>query len=402
MALGRAKVPHIGIFDDLGSSLGGAQLVVAHMASVLVQDHDVAIIHSDKGYNLESLSSAFDLDLSRVKERTITGFTESFNIPGASSLLLQRIWSQRILSRPYDLFVYSGHGVPPFSYARRSLVYCHFPHECCPDEGLKTNDRWSRRSPIDQATRGWAYRMLWQLRMKRYTQILANSHFTARWIERRWGREAEVLYPPVDLDVPVLTKRNVIVSVGRFTGKRRTKHQLEQVKAFRQLCSQASANWKLYMIGSCGECREDRDYVKLVQRAAEGLPIIFLVNAERKAVCQVLGEAKLFWHTAGLGVNDEERPQEAEHFGIATIEAMRAGCVPIVINSGGQQEIIEDGVNGFLVRNVDELIQTSIDLVTQNGLVCRISSSAQKRSYNFTREAFEQRLKNITERCLTR
>ena len=44
-----------------------------------------------------------------------------------------------------------------------------------------------------------------------------------------------------------------------------------------------------------------------------------------------------------------------EHFGITTVEAMAAGCVPVVINKAGQREIVEDGVSGFLWNTWGEL-----------------------------------------------
>jgi len=36
-----------------------------------------------------------------------------------------------------------------------------------------------------------------------------------------------------------------------------------------------------------------------------------------------------------------------EHFGITTVEAMAAGCVPLVYDSGGQAEIVSSGYNGY-------------------------------------------------------
>ena len=48
-----------------------------------------------------------------------------------------------------------------------------------------------------------------------YDRILANSHYTQRWIERLWHRDSDVLHPPVTL-VPPGDKERVILSVGRF------------------------------------------------------------------------------------------------------------------------------------------------------------------------------------------
>ena len=57
--------------------------------------------------------------------------------------------------------------------------------------------------------------------MRGYRRILANSRFTASWIEREWGLRAEVIYPPVSMEGHEGPKRNVIASIGRFDARDR-------------------------------------------------------------------------------------------------------------------------------------------------------------------------------------
>ncbi len=387
----------IGIFDHTDGSLGGAQLVVYRAAAVLSHHYDIDVIHRGKKHILDRLATAFSLDLSKVKERTIALPPETFAIPGASSFLGQLGGNVKLLSQPYDLFIYSGHDVPPFCYARSGLVYCHFPMESSPDEELKTNARWVQRNAIDRCIRKSAYRFFWRLRMRGYGKILANSYFTARWIERRWGKASEVLYPPVEVSVPAVEKRNLIVSVGRFSA---SKNQLAQVRAFREFLNHVSGNWSLCLIGFCGDSPRDRAYLAAVQLAAQGLPVTFLVNEDRKTIYQLLGEAKLFWHTAGLSVDDTECPEGEEHFGIATVEAMSAGCVPVVIASGGQPEIVEDGVSGFLNKDLPELIQKSVVVALEDSLRATISKGAKRRSMDFAGDLFDRRLMTIVRQRL--
>lgn len=394
---GRARV---GILDHTGPVLGGAQLVVAHMAEVLSREHDVEIMHSGRSYcGLEMLGRAFGVDLEGVRERRITEFPGSFSIPGPRPFL-EQIWNPRHLSQRYDLFVYSGHGVPPFCYARRGLAYCHFPVEWPLDEELESNPRWLQRGRIDRWLRRRAYGLLWWIRMRGYTAILANSYFTAGWIERRYGKVSEVLYPPVEVDIPRREKRNLIVSLGRFTGGRGGKNQHRQVVAFREVASRVPGDWVLCLIGYCRDSRTDRTYLDMVERAAKGLRVKFLLNADRRAVCDALGEAKLFWHTSGLSIDEQESPQEAEHFGIATVEAMRAGCVPIVIGAGGQREIIENGVSGFLCKDLEELAERTVHLANEEGIRARMSKEAEERSMAFAKDRFDRQFRSIVSQCL--
>ena len=394
------KRARIGILDHTGPILGGAQLVVSHMAAILAQDYDVELIHDGKPHDLASLSAAFLVDLTKVKERAIPHLKTSFGVPGFYGLFQPSDRITRSLSEPYDLFIYSGHGIPPPCFAKRGLVYCHFPFEASPLEALKEVARWTQQIRIARVIKTAGYRRMWRIRMHGYQRILANSQFTARWIQRRWDRAAEVAYPPVDLNPPVTEKRPVIVSVGRFTGVRTSKNQLDQVTAFREFLNTVREQWSLRLIGSCGEASKDRDYLEMVRTAACGLPVQLLVNVDRTIIIQALAEAKLFWHTMGLSNDETKWPEYAEHFGIATVEAMRAGCVPSVIDSGGQREIIEDGVSGWQAKDLPELVQKSSAVARDAKLLMLMGERARQRSMIFTGTIFGERLKRIVSQCL--
>jgi glycosyltransferase involved in cell wall biosynthesis len=393
-----ANAAKVGILDHTGASLGGAQLVAGYLASFLSRSYPVDLIGEWKEFGQERIAEAFSLDLSRVRERRFDEASTGFGIPGHSGFFRQ-IGRSRELTKPYDLFIYCGQGAPPFCHARHGLVYCHFPIEASPAIEVGQTGSWHRRNRLDRWMRGGAYQLAWQARMKGYDVVLANSSFTADWIERRWGVSAEIVYPPVDLAIPSAAKEDLIVSIGRFDGMKGRKGHLAQVEAFRKFLAATRAPWRLCLIGSCyGE--EDRSYLALVQEAARDLPVEFAVNAERAAMCSQLAKAKIFWHTAGLYDNEQDKPYKAEHFGIATVEAMRAGCVPVVIASGGQREIVREGLDGFLCADLPGLIETTKAVANNEALLAGLAEQARSRSRNFSGEAFERRMREIVERCL--
>lgn len=389
------RVPRVkvGILDHVSLRLGGSQLVVARMAALLSGKYDVDVIHSGKGYTLSGLATTFDLDLSRANERIIEDSLRSFAIPGPRSIrnyFCTRSQFDRALTEPYDLFVYSGHGAPPFSFARQGLIYCHFPFESRPTVGMQFNERWRKRHPVDRKIRSALYEWIWDRRMRGYATVLANSYFTSEWIERLWGRVAEVVYPPVAIDVQKVKKQNVIISIGRFIGSDQ-KTLVQQLRAFPDFLGRVSGNWSLCIIGFCNEFPEDRAYLQSLRSLAKDLPVSFLVNAERRTVLKTLAEAKLFWHTTGLREEVRTEPRHMEHFGIATVEAMMAGCVPLVPACGGSVEIVEHGVSGFHCNELDALVRHSVLLASEDSLRVRMSQRATERSNLFRPAVFDQR-----------
>jgi len=382
----------VGIFDHVSDRLGGGQLVVAWMAKLLSQKYEVELIHSGKGYTLSSLANAFELDLREIKERIVGSSLQSFSISDPWSMMgyLCSGWmADYALTKPYDLFIYFGHGVPPFSYARQALIYCHFPFETRLSLSGQFGERWRRRRALDRWIRLAASERIWERRMRGYAAVFANSHFTSGWIERLWGRPAEVIYPPVAVEAPRMLKRNVIVSVGRFISTDRKNHS-RQLKAFSEFLSRVGDSWSLCLVGFCAEFPQDRAYLDKLRSVTKDLPVTFVVNAERKRVLSHLAEAKLFWHTAGFGDEGSTAPRYMEHFGIATVEAMAAGCVPLVPAYGGQPEIVEHQVGGFTCENMDELVQHSVRVANNDNLRAQMSRGATQRSKAFGPDIFEK------------
>lgn len=395
----------IGIFDHMSSKLGGGQLVAAQMAVQLSRGHEVELIHCGEGYSLSSLAKAFEVDLSRVRERVVSNSHESFNLPGrvsAMAYLRDGLRANRKLTELYDLFIYSGHGVPPVSFARKGLIYCHFPIEGCPGETLNSVEEFKRKPPVSRWMRLAAYNCLWRYRMSGYQTVLANSMFTAHWIKQVWKKEAEVVYPPVSVQVPDVEKRNVIVSIGRFIDSHNNKNHMQQLKAFAELLGKVGSGWSLNLIGFCTLVPKEVAYLEELRRAAKDMPVTFIVNAERSEVLRHLAGARLFWHTAGISdVNGTTAPAKMEHFGIATVEAMLAGCVPLVPAHGGQVEIVEHGLSGYLCRNTEELVEYSARLAGDQQLLDEMGRRATDRGRLFNQSMFSQRIAQAVGGCMT-
>ena len=227
--------------------------------------------------------------------------------------------------------------------------------------------------------------------LESYDHVVCNSVFTKGWLHRWWDHEADVLYPPVHMHDGG-DKQPIILSVGRFFGAEsgHSKKQLELVAAFRQLLDRGVDGWTLHLVGGCGEA--DRSYLESVRAEAEGLPVVFHIDAPGDELEGLYANASLFWHATGLGEDPESDPQRLEHFGIATVEAMSAGVVPVVFGAAGQLEIVEDGVSGYHFDDVEGLVSRTIELVDDPVRRADLSLGAAERARDFSPDRFADRL----------
>lgn len=228
-----------------------------------------------------------------------------------------------------------------------------------------------------------------------YTTILANSAFTQGWISRRWGRDSTVLYPAVDAGpepTPLADKQPIILSVGRFFAGAHNKAHLPMIAAFRALCDGGLRDWEYHLVGGCDlDQPEQRAYLDEVRAAAAGYPIRLHVNAPFAELAALYRAASLFWHAAGYGVDERAQPELVEHFGITTIEAMAAGCVPVVIRKGGQIETVEPERSGLLWTSLPELEAQTQRLIADLDLRQTLAAGAIERSRGWHFERFRER-----------
>jgi glycosyltransferase involved in cell wall biosynthesis len=127
----------------------------------------------------------------------------------------------------------------------------------------------------------------------------------------------------------------------------------------------------------------------------EGYPIEFLINKSNDELWEIYSKAKIYWHASGFGEDLVKHPEFAEHFGISTVEAMGAGAVPVVINAGGQKEIVTEKINGLLWESLDELEEKTLSLINNKDLLMKLSKKAKERAKDFNDDNFSKKINQI-------
>lgn len=343
---------------------GGERYFFQVAASAVRMGHSVTVLVSGAEVSStelrEKYSSVFGLDLAGVRfSGTTLGSGASF-------------FSKLRETARYDVLYYLTDGSLFFSLAKKNILHIQFPF-AFPKK-----------------------RMIERLKLKNWSVKNANSEFTRGVILRAWKTPVQyVHYPPVDSTVFTPRKKeHVILSVGRFfSGERSAMHCKRQdvlVEAFRSLCDRGClTGWKLVLIGAVEPGLDNEAFAEKVSASAQGYPIEILHDVSFAELSSRYGSASMYWHAAGYGVDEYLEPTKVEHFGIAPLEAMAAGAVPLVVAKGGLRETVEHENSGFLWKTREDLEEATIRLAEDEELLRRMSVEARKRAQFFNLARFE-------------
>ena len=389
----------ISIYNEpAGSGIGGSEFVAALLAEALATDHDVTLFHRVRSLTSDKLAANSGTRLDNVKLHYVDKPNSQPQVSRRKPLTYYRE-SQKIqaeLSEGYDIFVAIVHDVPPFSHAKQGALIVLFPAPAAPyvkPEG-GVDAKLARKRPGRYIYQSWA----WKKRMETYGLKTAISDFSRLWAKRRWGIDCTVVYPPVNTSFNHVDKEKIILSVGRFAlrGQGHRKNQEEMIEVYGRMQCELP-DWTYFSVGGLGASPEHQTYFKQVSALAATNGATVVANLPRNELTSLYERASIFWHASGYGEDQNIDPVLVEHFGISTVEAMAAGCVPVVINKGGQSEIVEGGVSGFVWETLEELKNYTSELISDDNLRLQMSAAAHLRAQMFSREVF---LNNFVGRLL--
>lgn len=271
----------------------------------------------------------------------------------------------------YDLCFWVSDGSVPLLKARKNLLHFQIPFRNVDGRSL-----------------------LNKMKFLRVNKVVCNSGFTKESIDKEFGVDSYVIYPPVDTrKIRPGKKENIVLYVGRFSRLQQLKRQDILVDVFKKFYDTGNRDWTLVLAG--GSEVGGGDLIEELKVSSKSYPVKIIENPDFNTLCNLYGKAKFFWSAAGYGIDEEKSPEKVEHLGITVLEAMSGGAIPLVYSAGGHKEIIKDEINGFLWNQVDELAQKSQSLLKNNNLYKKMLIQAQEDAKKYSYQRFEDEFSGI-------
>lgn len=322
------------IIHDWLVSHGGAEQVLKSIYSVFPGDIFTLLQHAKvlKSYDLpqECVRSSF------LEKFPMVNKYFKYYLPFFPCII------EQFDLRNYDIIISSSHCVAKgvlTTSEQLHVCYCHSPMRYIWD----MYQDYLYDAKLHKGLKGWlAQIFLHKLRMwdftsaQRVDHFIANSQYIARRIKKTYGKDATVIYPPVNVDEFSFStkKEDFYVTASRLVSYKRIELIVE---AFNNMPTK-----QLMVIGS------GADLAKIKAKAQPNISILgFLETEELKKYLQ---KAKAFVFAA------------LEDFGILPVEAQSCGTPVVCLGQGGTAETVIHGKTGvFFQKQTVQDIQQAIE-----------------------------------------
>lgn len=221
---------------------------------------------------------------------------------------------------------------------------------------------------------------------RRRNLTLTNSHFMADVLTECGYEKPEVLYPGFldesrmnDDDSTIITRAHRIFSLGRIEAD---KHTLELIPLFAAL-HRADPTLEMVICGLTGSRSYLNSLTELIKEY--DIPISLMLDKNRNEVEKLISDSEYY-------IN----PKPFEHFGIATVEAMASGCIPLLHNSGGNRELAGNHPD-LLYDSTDQLVSNFLKINQNANLKRSLRTSLMNSLYPYTGKAFYHRFHEIIQ-----
>ncbi|GAB4153935.1 MAG: glycosyltransferase family 4 protein [Winogradskyella sp.] len=274
----------------------------------------------------------------------------------------------------YDLILSSSASVAKGVITHQNqlhICYCHSPMRYAWD----LYHQYLKESNFGYIKRMYAKKVLHSIRTwdiintNRVDVFVANSHYIKGRIKKIYNREAEVIYPPVDVQKFTLEKNK---EDYYFTASRMVPYKKIEliVRAFNKLPK------KRLIVAGVGP-----DLKKIKAIAKQNIE--FLGFIEDQMLKKYMAKAKAFVFAA------------EEDFGIVPVEAQACGTPVIAFKKGGTRETVLDMKTGLLFNHQTE--NSIIEAVNKFDTLEFNYDEVRENSLRFSKERFEKEVEEFVK-----
>jgi glycosyltransferase involved in cell wall biosynthesis len=354
----------IHIYSPYPLALGGGERYILTLASHLSEKYDVSIVFD------------YSYTTGRVKQ-----MCRDFNI-SQSRISICNLDESR-MQQPEILIIMDNSVMPSiYPHGEKNVLLCQFPFD---RTGENLRATFGNLGPIGA--------------------IVTYSNFVSGWVGKRLPTlkqvPIKVISPPINAYQNSLHKKDQskILAIGRFFKGGHDKNLDFLAENLGKLNTKNHENITMSIDivgGVVSHARGDEVISRILSLEDDNVRIH--PDAGGSTLEELLHRSSIYWHAAGLNVDESVNPQNCEHFGISPLEAMSAGSVPFVVNNGGPASYIQDGYNGFLYETSEELIEKTGHFLSLNqSTAFEIRENARKVARTFNSQVFASEWERLLE-----
>jgi glycosyltransferase involved in cell wall biosynthesis len=325
----------------------------------------------------------------------------------------------------YDITINTNGDAAPYyhpSFSKDNVItYCHFPStkyhiESENIEYLKTDlgmiqrsNNFSEINDYKDNNNPKKYKTILQFsRIKEYFEILkygywnlmknstviTNSEFSRREIVNALGLDKiYILSPPIDIEtfhnVALMTNdddkpNDIILVISRIAPHKKIENAIKLAKILKDnnigKGMKIVGNLYYYFFDFYSEIKQTVIDLGLTDY------ITFEINASLEKLLSIIRQSRVYFH-----------PMIGEHFGMAVLEAMAAGLIPVVPNQGGVTEFVPQKYQFNTIEHAAEIIMHIFDHLPKKEPI-----ELQNDIYKFSNSHYIEGFQSILNELLSR
>ena len=255
-------------------------------------------------------------------------------------------------------------------------------------KNCKTKSQFSRKKEYFEILK-YGY---WNL--MRNSTVITNSEFSRRAIVNAFGLDnIYILSPPIDSEtfrnVELMAngddeRNDIILVISRIAPHKKIENAIKLAKILKD----NNVGKGMKIVGNLYYYFFDY-YSELKQMVLDlGLTdyITFEINASLDKLLSIMRESRVYFH-----------PMVGEHFGMAVLEAIAAGLIPVVPNEGGLTEFVPQEYQFNTIEQAAEIIMYVFNHLPKTERI-KISDDINKFSNSHYIEGFQTILNELLSR----